>query len=86
MLKRRTTFIKPALTSTNKLQRVDYVLSFVDNKTLQFDPMYDVVHVGKKWFYADRDKRSYLVFDCEEVPLASGKASALYRRPYSWQH
>lgn len=41
---RWTTFIKPAFTSENKLQRVEHALSFVDDRTLQFELMYDVVH------------------------------------------
>ncbi|GMF43984.1 unnamed protein product [Phytophthora fragariaefolia] len=68
MLKPRTTLIKPVLTSDNKLQRVEHALGFIDERTLQFDPMYDTAHVDEKWFYADRNMRSYLVFDGEEMP------------------
>ncbi|KAI9980340.1 hypothetical protein PInf_026423 [Phytophthora infestans] len=68
MFKRRTTFIKPALTPENKLQRVEHALSFIDDTTLAFEPMHNMVHVDEKWFYADRNKRSYLVFDGEEPP------------------
>ncbi|ETO71364.1 hypothetical protein F444_12294 [Phytophthora nicotianae P1976] len=68
VLARRTTFVKPALTPNNKLRRVEHALSFVDDRTLQFKPMYNMVHVDEKWFYADRDTRSYLVLEGEEVP------------------
>ncbi|ETI48513.1 hypothetical protein F443_07458 [Phytophthora nicotianae P1569] len=37
MLKRRTTFIKPALTPENKLRRVEHALSFIDDRTLEFE-------------------------------------------------
>ncbi|ETP26073.1 hypothetical protein F441_01135 [Phytophthora nicotianae CJ01A1] len=57
MLKRRTTFIKPALTPENKLQRMEHDLSFIDDTTNAFEPMRNTVHVDEKWFYADRDKR-----------------------------
>ncbi|KAL3659951.1 hypothetical protein V7S43_019092 [Phytophthora oleae] len=33
-----------------------------------FDPMLDVIHVDEKWFNADKDKRSYLVFEDEKPP------------------
>ncbi|ETK77389.1 hypothetical protein L915_16339 [Phytophthora nicotianae] len=65
---RKTMFIKPALTSQNKLQRVEHALSFIDDTTLHFDPITNLVHVDEKWFYADRNRRSYLVFDGEELP------------------
>ncbi|ETK96197.1 hypothetical protein L915_00975 [Phytophthora nicotianae] len=42
VLARRTTFVKPALTPNNKLRRVEHALSFVDDRTLQFKPMYNM--------------------------------------------
>ncbi|ETK70764.1 hypothetical protein L915_21911 [Phytophthora nicotianae] len=54
IISRKTTFIKPALTSQNKLQRVEHALSFIDDTTLHFEPMTNLVHVDEKWFYADR--------------------------------
>ncbi|GMF40947.1 unnamed protein product [Phytophthora fragariaefolia] len=68
MLKHRTTFIKPVLAPENKLQRVQHTLSFINDSTLEFEPMHNVVHVDEKWFYSDRDKRSYLVLEGEEPP------------------
>ncbi|GMG17816.1 unnamed protein product [Phytophthora fragariaefolia] len=70
MLKRRTIFIKPALTAGNKLRSVEHTLSFIDRRTLGFEPMHNIVRVDDKCFYSDRDKRSYLVLDGEE-PLLS---------------
>ncbi|GMF32360.1 unnamed protein product [Phytophthora fragariaefolia] len=67
MLKRRTTFIKPALTPENKLRRVEHALSFIDDRTLDFEPMHTIVHGDEKWFYSGRDKCSYLVLDGEEL-------------------
>ncbi|GMF62842.1 unnamed protein product [Phytophthora fragariaefolia] len=66
MLKRPKTFIKPVLTPENKLQRVEHTLSFINDRTLEFEPMHNVVPVDAKWFYLDRDKRSYLVLEGEE--------------------
>ncbi|ETP35123.1 hypothetical protein F442_16632 [Phytophthora nicotianae P10297] len=71
---RKTTFIKPALTSQNKLQRVEHALSLIDDTTLHFDPITNLVHVDEKWFYADRNRRSYLVIDGEELPPRAWKS------------
>jgi hypothetical protein len=71
LLKRRTGRIKPALTDDNKLRRVEYALSYIDNTSLVFEPMFDVVHVDEKWFNADKDKRSYLLLDGEAPPQRS---------------
>ncbi|ETO62050.1 hypothetical protein, variant [Phytophthora nicotianae P1976] len=41
MLKRRTVLIKPALTPENKLRRVEHALSFIDDRTLEFESMHN---------------------------------------------
>ncbi|KAE9054775.1 hypothetical protein PF005_g33232 [Phytophthora fragariae] len=74
MIRRRTTFIKPALTCENKLERVEHALSFIDDRTLRFESLHNVVHVDEKWFYADRNRRSYLVFEGEELPPRAWKS------------
>ncbi|KAG6945703.1 hypothetical protein JG687_00017129 [Phytophthora cactorum] len=48
--------------------RVEHALSFIDDTTLDFEPMHNLVHVDEKMFYADRNRRSYLVFDGEDPP------------------
>ncbi|KAG3036467.1 hypothetical protein PC121_g273 [Phytophthora cactorum] len=74
IVRRQTTFIKPALTSENKMQRVEHALSFIDDATLRFEPMHNVVHVDETWFYADRNRHSHLVFDGEELPPRAWKS------------
>ncbi|POM68416.1 Hypothetical protein PHPALM_15428 [Phytophthora palmivora] len=46
----------------NELLR-KFALEFIDESTLQFSPIHNVIHVDEKWFNAAKDKRSYLVFD-----------------------
>ncbi|KAG3098526.1 hypothetical protein PC122_g4026 [Phytophthora cactorum] len=70
----------------NKLSRVDHCLIFIDDSTLEFECMDNVVHVDEKWFYEDKDKRSYLLFSGEEPPHTRRvKASGSSPRPCSWQ-
>ncbi|GMF33901.1 unnamed protein product [Phytophthora fragariaefolia] len=71
LLKRRTGRVKSALTDDNKLRRVEYALSYLDDASRFFEPMLDVVHVDEKWFNADKDKRSYILLDGEEPPQRS---------------
>ncbi|KAG3117597.1 hypothetical protein PI125_g3611 [Phytophthora idaei] len=56
------------------MQRVEHALSFIDDSTFRFEPMHNVVHVDEKWFYADRNRRSYLVFDGEDLPPRAWKS------------
>ncbi|KAG3180927.1 hypothetical protein PC128_g15372 [Phytophthora cactorum] len=57
------------LISENKMRRVEHALSFIDDTTLYFEPMHNIVYVDEKRLYADRiNRRSYLVFDGEGLP------------------
>lgn len=68
---RRSDRLKPVLTAENRLKRIEHVLSYIDDSTLFFEPMLDVVHVDEKWFNADKDKRSYIMFEGETLPTRS---------------
>ncbi|KAG3003550.1 hypothetical protein PC120_g19076 [Phytophthora cactorum] len=85
-LSRVTARIRSTLMAGNKLSRVDHCLIFIDDSTLEFECMDNVVHVDEKWFYEDKDKRSYLLFSGEEPPHTRRvKASGSSPRPCSWQ-
>ncbi|KAG6610603.1 uncharacterized protein IUM83_06667 [Phytophthora cinnamomi] len=71
ILKWKAGRIKPCLKEENKLQRLEYALSFVDEESLQFVSMSYVVHVDEKLFYGDVDKHSYLAFEDEITPQRS---------------
>ena len=61
--------IKPRLTDINKFRRIEFALTFIDNDSMKFEPMFDMVHVDEKWFYEDTNKRTCLVFEDETPPL-----------------
>ncbi|KAG6947434.1 hypothetical protein JG687_00016092 [Phytophthora cactorum] len=73
-LSRVTARIRPTLTPGNKLSWVEHCLTFIDDSTLEFESMDNVVHVDEKWFYEDKDKRSYLLFPGEDPPLRTRKS------------
>ncbi|KAH7485553.1 uncharacterized protein KRP23_4600 [Phytophthora ramorum] len=67
-LARRSGRIKPLLTDKQKRERVRHALSFIDERTCQFEGMYDVVHIDEKWLNEDVDGRTYLLLPDEEAP------------------
>ncbi|RQM31281.1 hypothetical protein B5M09_007561 [Aphanomyces astaci] len=72
--RRRSTRIKPLLSDANKLERVQFCRSHAlanfageAGSCVDFDPLWDVVHLDEKWFNADKDRRTvYLLPD--EIP------------------
>ncbi|POM67234.1 Hypothetical protein PHPALM_16806 [Phytophthora palmivora] len=58
----------------NNLKRLEYVLSFIDEDTLRFEYMNNIIHVDEKWFYDDIDKRSCLVFENKSAPQRSRRS------------
>ncbi|POM64463.1 Hypothetical protein PHPALM_20001 [Phytophthora palmivora] len=48
ILKRKSERIKPSLTDENKLKRLEYVLGFIDEDSLRFEPMDNVIHIDEK--------------------------------------
>ncbi|ETP51523.1 hypothetical protein F442_03353, partial [Phytophthora nicotianae P10297] len=45
-----------------------WILTFIDEHTFEFEGMYTMVHMDKKWFDADVDWRPYLLLPDEEPP------------------
>ncbi|KAG1704506.1 hypothetical protein DVH05_005436 [Phytophthora capsici] len=46
-LERSTGRIKPSLTLEAKLRRLEFALAHVDESSMEFEPMYDVVHIDE---------------------------------------
>ncbi|ETO77134.1 hypothetical protein F444_07635 [Phytophthora nicotianae P1976] len=62
-LHRRSTRIKPALTTENKHMRVEHVLSYIDDAIHNFEPMENVIHIDEKWFNQDTNTRTYMFLE-----------------------
>ncbi|OWZ09262.1 hypothetical protein PHMEG_00018067 [Phytophthora megakarya] len=60
--------LKPVLSEEQRARRVSHTLSFLDEKTCEFEPMYDIVHIDEKWFHEDVDGRPYRLLPDEEPP------------------
>ncbi|ETM99738.1 hypothetical protein PPTG_18495 [Phytophthora nicotianae INRA-310] len=73
-LHRRSTRIKPALTTENKHMRVEHVLSYIDDATHNFEPMENVIHIDEKWFNQDKNTRTYMLLEGELPPQRDRKS------------
>jgi hypothetical protein len=73
-IKRHSSAVKPWLTDRNKLQRLDFCLSFVDSTTYSFDSFDGTVHIDEKWFYLTRGEQSYYLDADEELPYRAVKS------------
>ena len=66
-IKRHGSRLRPALTNKNKIDRIQFIFSWLNEAKTHFQPMYNVVHVDEKWFNQDKDKKPcYLARDEEE--------------------
>lgn len=73
-LKRMSCGLRPALTAANKLQRLQFCLSFIDPVTRKFDGMYNRIHVDEKWFYMKEGKLTAIVTPDEDMPNRNTKS------------
>jgi hypothetical protein len=66
--------LKPTLTTKNKLDRIDYALSQINQATIntrgpmKFQDLEDVAHGDEKWFYLCEDGEKYILVDDEDDP------------------
>ena len=72
-IKRINSTLKPLLTPTNKIARLQFSLKFVRPNGL-FHDMYDYVHIDEKWFYITKVKKKYYLLSDEEPPERSTKS------------
>ncbi|KAM3298848.1 hypothetical protein ACQJBY_040369 [Aegilops geniculata] len=72
-LNRITSTVKPHLKLENKLARLKFCMSMVDDSSIStsramFKPMTNMVHIDEKWFDMTRVKNSYYVLPGEPEP------------------
>jgi hypothetical protein len=71
--------IKPYLTEHNKIERMSFAISQIENESLLmgepvFKSLYDVVHIDEKWFYLKMDNERYILARGEKPPERSCKS------------
>lgn len=67
---RHSSTVKPRLSSRNKIERMNFSLSFIQrvNNSYVFSSMHDMVHIDEKWFDMMKVKESYYLVPSEIEP------------------
>ncbi|XP_057774932.1 uncharacterized protein LOC130993913 [Salvia miltiorrhiza] len=77
-LKPHTSAIKPFLTPLNRLSRLRWSLnqlsSVSDGGFINFQTMYNTIHIDEKWFYLTKTKDRYYLMPDEEEPYRTCKS------------
>jgi len=73
-LRRHTNTLSPLLTPTNRLQRLKWAFASVDQALMQFQCLFNVVHLDEKWFYEEVDRRVYYMLPDEKPPRRQRKS------------
>ena len=66
-LKQHSSALKPLLTEKNKIERLNFCLSFLRNDGF-FKDMYSYVHKDKKWFYIKCINQNYYLLPDKKTP------------------
>jgi hypothetical protein len=77
-VKRITDTLKPSMTLANKIQRLQFCVSMLDENfdeklPSKFKEMDDIVHMDEKWFDMTRVRNTYYLHPEEPKPLRSVK-------------
>ncbi|KAF0685854.1 Aste57867_22306 [Aphanomyces stellatus] len=70
-LLRRTSRLKPMLTDSHKVQRLQFVHQFIKSGRQgahHWDDMLDRIHIDEKWFYVTKVNRKYYLWHDEALP------------------
>ncbi|XP_057517907.1 uncharacterized protein LOC130798830 [Amaranthus tricolor] len=71
--------LHPALTDANKIRRVEWIWSLIQEDTIQRHPIYkaiyDFIHIDEKWFYLTKKTQRIYLAHKEKVPYRAGKSS-----------
>ena len=83
-LKRHTNSIKSTLTDDNKLGRIRFCLSMLDELSVPEEPtfkgMYNVIHIDEKWFYRTKGTQNYYLAPDEEEPYRSTQSKGFIEK------
>ena len=88
-LKRHTNSIKSTLTDDNKVGRIRFCLSMLDELSVPEEPrfkgMYNVIHIDEKWFCRTKGTQNYYLAPDEEEPYHSTQSKGFIEKVSSWQ-
>ncbi|XP_045831165.1 uncharacterized protein LOC123922494 [Trifolium pratense] len=77
ILRRHSSPLKPYLKDDNKISRLRFCLSMLDENTILHDPqfksMYNVIHIDEKWFNMTQKNKKYYLLANEDDPYRTCK-------------
>lgn len=72
LIRRHSSTVKPFLKDENKMARLRFCLSMLDESTVNTAPkfldMHSILHIDEKWFYMTKKKKSYYLVAEEDDP------------------
>uniref|UniRef100_A0ACD5WCC7 Uncharacterized protein n=1 Tax=Avena sativa TaxID=4498 RepID=A0ACD5WCC7_AVESA len=73
-LRRHTSSLKPFQSAENKIKRLKFCISMIDETTISkampsFKSMENIIHIDEKWFDMTKRNRTYYLLPEEEDPL-----------------
>jgi hypothetical protein len=71
-IRRHSNSIKPFIKEENKIVRLKFILSMLENGTIPHDPtfktMHNIVYIDEKWFYMTKKNTNYYLLPEEDEP------------------
>ena len=72
-IRRHSNSIKPFLKEENKISRLHFCLSMLDESSIPHDAiflgMYNIIHIDEKWFYMTKKFENYYLLLDENDPM-----------------
>ena len=71
--------LHPALTDANKVRKVEWILSLIQEDSIQRHPIYkgvfDFIYIDEKWFYLTKKTQRVYLAHKEKIPYRAAKSS-----------
>jgi hypothetical protein len=78
VIRRNSNALKPYLKDDNKVSRLKYCLSMLDDRSMSHDPrfksMHNIVFIDEKWFYMTKKSTNYYLLPDEDEPHRTCKS------------
>jgi hypothetical protein len=80
-IRRHSNSIKPFIKEENKIVRLKFILSMLENGTIPHDPtfktMHNIVYIDEKWFYMTKKNTNYYLLPEEDEPYRACQSKKL---------
>ncbi|WCJ43832.1 hypothetical protein M5689_024545 [Euphorbia peplus] len=78
IIRRHSNAIKPFLKDANKISRLKFCISMLEENSLPHEPifkgMFNTIHIDEKWFYLTKESENYYMLPDEFEPVRTCKS------------